>query len=182
MPTVSGNGTSTSADATWIGIGGVTTSDLIQVGTQDTVSSTGQVSTSGFYEMLPNVSQPVPGVTVSAGDSMSASLVETSPGEWTITLTDLTNSETFTDHVSYSSTNSSAEWIEEDPSYASGQLVPFDNFGTVDFSTGITTVNGTSLSIYKAGGDEIIMEQSGQDVATPSALDTSGEGFSVTHN
>jgi hypothetical protein len=52
VPTPGGNGTSTSADATWIGIGGVTTDDLIQIGTENTVTSSGKVSSAVFYEFI----------------------------------------------------------------------------------------------------------------------------------
>src|SRR5438093_1423884 len=42
------------ADATWIGIGGVNTGDLIQTGTQ-TVNNSGNISYQTWYEMLPGV-------------------------------------------------------------------------------------------------------------------------------
>lgn len=178
-PTVTGNGSTTSADATWIGIGGVSSNDLIQVGTEDTVSASGTVSAGAFYEMLPAASQIIPGITVSQGDSMSASVSEISTGQWTITITDTTDSESFTTNVSYTSTNSSAEWIEEDPSYSNGHLVPFDNFGLASFTNCKTTDNGTLELIDNAGADPVTMvNRSNQPIATPSSL--SGNAFSVT--
>src|SRR5581483_11881915 len=91
--------------------------DLIQVGTQDTVSPTGRSSSSAFYELLPESSTIIPAIAVSTGDHMSASLIETASNEWTITITDTTNGQSFVKNVGYISSNSSAEWIEEDPSY-----------------------------------------------------------------
>ena len=180
-PSVSGNGVSTSADATWIGIGGVTTADLIQVGTQNVVTASGQVSTGAFYEMLPDVSQNVPSLTISPGDSITASLVETSAGQWTISLTDETSGQSFTDNVAYTSSNSSAEWIEEDPSFSDGQLVPLDNFGTTTFSDGSTTSNNSALNLSSSNASQItLVDKSGQDEATTSAITGGGEGFSVT--
>lgn len=178
---MTGNGLSTSADATWIGIGGVTAGDLIQVGTQDTVSAGGQVSTAAFYELLPNVSQPVPGVTVSAGDAITASLRQVTSSQWAISITDETNGQSYTGAVPYASSLSSAEWIEEDPSYSSGRQVPFDNFGTVSFTGGSTTVNGSPVDIAGSDAQAVAMlNRAGQTVATPSALNTDGASFSIT--
>lgn len=181
VPKVSGNGTSTSADGTWIGIGGVSTSDLIQTGTQDTVSASGQVSTSAFYEMLPNAAVNITGLKVTGGDSMSATITEVSSGDWTISITDLTTTKTYSLNVTYTSANSSAEWIEEDPSYANGNLVPLDTFGSVTFSSATATVNGSTETIAASQSSSItLVNSSGQPIATPSSLTTGGNGFTVT--
>lgn len=180
VPTVSGNGSSMSADATWIGIGGVTTSDLIQVGTDDTVSSSGTVNIGAFYELLPNASININSLNVSAGDQMSAQINEVSSNNWTITIKDLTKNQTFSINVSYASTLSSAEWIEEDPSDTNGNLLPLDNFGTVSFTSAFTTISGVNQSISNANASSITMLNSAnQPIATPSSLNTAA-GFSVT--
>lgn len=178
-PTPTGNGSSTSADATWIGIGGVSSSDLIQVGTENTVSPSGTVSTGAFYEMLPAVAQNISGLTVNPGDSITASITESSSNQWSITITDNTDKETFTTSVSYNSSNSSAEWIEEDPSYSTGGLVPLDDFHTVSFSDCLTTDNGVSANIDSLGADSVTMVNSqNQPIAVPSSL--SNNAFSVS--
>src|SRR6266508_2474298 len=64
VPTVSA--TSGGADATWVGIGGVTGTDLIQAGTQATVTGSGAVSYSAWTEILPDYSRTAP-LDVSAG-------------------------------------------------------------------------------------------------------------------
>lgn len=179
LPT--GNGVSTSADSTWIGIGGVTSGDLIQVGTQNTVSASGQVSASAFYELLPNVSQPVPGVTVSPGDSITASISEVSNGQWTITITDKTNGETDTLNVAYASSLSSAEWIEEDPSFSSRRQIPFDNFNGAAFTDGSTVANGSTVTIAASTAQPVTMvNKTGQTVAVPSVIGSNGASFTVT--
>src|SRR5581483_1994794 len=71
VPSVTGPPGVTSADSAWIGIGGVSSGDLIQVGTQDTVSPTGRSSSSAFYELLPESSTIIPAIAVSTGDHMS---------------------------------------------------------------------------------------------------------------
>lgn len=175
-----GNGSSISADSTWIGIGGVTSNDLIQVGTQNIISATGQVLTSAFYEMLPAPSQTVPAVTVNEGDSMTASVREIAASQWTISITDNTDGQSWTSTVSYASSLSSAEWIEEDPSYASGRLIPFDNFGGAAFAAGLTTMNGGSVTIAGSTGQPVTMvNDSGQPIAVPSAI-SGGSAFSVS--
>jgi hypothetical protein len=181
VPSATGPSGETSADSAWIGIGGVTSDDLIQTGTQDTVSPSGQVSSSAFYELLPSSSTTIPSITVSAGDHMSASLAEISSGEWTISITDETNSESFTMNTAYASSNSSAEWIEEDPSYSFHRQIPFDDFGTVTFNSGTTTSSGGTTSIAGSSAEPVTMlNSSDTPVATPSGL--SGGSFSVTRD
>jgi hypothetical protein len=179
VPSVTGPSGETSADSAWIGIGGVSTSDLIQVGTQDTVSPNGQASSSAFYEMLPESSITIPSIIVTAGDKMTASVTEISSGEWTITITDTTNSQTFTINTAYTSSNSSAEWIEEDPSYSSRRQVPFDDFDTITFSGGTTVSNSSTESIAGSSAEPVTMLNiSGTPISTPSTL--TGGSFIVT--
>jgi hypothetical protein len=181
VPRVSGNGASTSADATWIGIGGVTSDDLIQVGTTDIVSARGQVSSTAFYELLPAAETPVPGMTIGSGDSMSANIHQLSSTKWQISIDDLTRGENFSITVTYTSSLSTAEWIQEDPSYASGGLVPFDDFGLINFSGASAIENGAPQTLATAGAQAIIMVNShGSPVATPSAIGPDGKSFSVS--
>jgi len=180
VPNATGNGHSISADATWIGIGGVTSSDLIQVGTSDTVTRSGAVSSEAFYEMLPAASTAVPGMTVTPGDAMSADLAETSPGQWQISITDTTRSETFSTSAAYTSSHSTAEWIEEDPSFSAGHQIPFDDFGAVSFNGAGLVENGGRLNLLTAGAQAIIMQTGGRIVATPSGIGADGASFSVT--
>ncbi len=182
VPTASSPGAYTSADASWIGIGGVSSNDLIQVGTANTVSSNGTVTTSAFYELLPDASINIPSLVVNAGDSIVAAITEQSANQWLITITDKTTSTTYSTTVAYTSSNSSAEWIEEDPSTIRGNLIPLDNFGTVNFSNGQTTSSGATESILGANAAEVTMvNNSGQPEGVPSALEASGSSFSVQY-
>ena len=181
QPNPTGNGTNTMADATWIGIGGVTTSDLIQVGTDNTVSPSGTVSSSAFYEMLPNAAINISSINLSPGDTIQASINETSTNEWKITLSDTTSNQTFTLNVSYSSALSSAEWIEEDPSDVSGNLLPFDNYGTLNITNAETTANGVINDLTQSGAQSIAMvNSSNQIISSPSAIGSDGASFSLT--
>lgn len=176
-----GNGSTTSADSTWIGIGGVTTSDLIQVGTQNIITAGGQISTSAFYELLPGYSQTVPGVTVSEGDSMTASLTQISSGQWTISITDKTDGQSWTATVSYASSLSSAEWIEEDPSYSFRRQIPFDNFHQAVFIGALAVANGTTVNLATSTAQPVSMvNNSGQPIAIPSPISGDGTSFTVS--
>ncbi|HET8991656.1 MAG TPA: G1 family glutamic endopeptidase [Candidatus Saccharimonadales bacterium] len=178
-----GNGSSTSADSTWIGIGGVTSADLIQIGTENTVSASGQVSTAAFYELLPNSAIFIPSLSVTPGDGISADINEVANNQWTMTITDTTSNQSFTTTVSYQSTNSTAEWIEEDPSYSSGSQIPMDNFGSVDITSASTVSNGSTLNLNTSSAQPITMvTQSGQPVATPSYIGPDGASFDVTED
>jgi hypothetical protein len=170
----------TSADATWVGIGGVTSNDLIQTGTQNEVSPDGQVTTSAFYELLPNTSQTIPNVVVQPGDTISASINEVGTGEWSIQLNDETSGESYATSVAYNSSQSSAEWIEEDPSDGYSQI-PFDNFGTVAFTNAAAAINGVTEGISDSSAQAITMvTDDNQVLAAPSALTSDGTSFTVT--
>ena len=171
-----------SADGTWIGIGGVTSSDLIQVGTENTISPSGTVTTAGFYELLPAVAQTTQLLSVQPGDRLSASITQTAATQWTISMTNISSGQTFSKSVTYSSSFSSAEWIQEDPSYQDGSLVLLDNFRTAQFSNSFTTADGNTLSASAIGASPITLIGSGGAVghgATPSTL--SGSSFVVSY-
>ena len=76
------------ADAIWVGIGGVRGNDLIQAGTQETVSGHDSTEYQAWIETLPQASRPVP-LAVNAGDSISVSLQEQAGDDW-LTLLSIT--------------------------------------------------------------------------------------------
>jgi Peptidase A4 family len=176
VPTVSATGTG--VDATWAGIGGATTTDLIQAGTQAVVDN-GVVQYSAWIETLPQASQTVP-LTVNAGDSVTVSITEQSNNVWNITIQDVTSAGSYTGTVTYTSSGSSAEWIEEAPSSGRG-IVLLDQFGTVHFTNASTVENQKTLTPAAAGATSIAMiNNSGVQLAIPSALGADGASFSVT--
>lgn len=171
--------TDTTVDATWIGIGGVSTNDLIQVGTEETVDTEGTINAAVFYELLPDAPHYPVTITVSPGDQMSASLAETTQNNWLISISDLTTGKSYTKTVTYTSSYSSVEWIEEDPSFTDGTLVPFDNFGTVTFTGAGNTGNGTTGNLSDASRITLVDDQ-GHALAIPSAVTgANSDSFSV---
>ena len=172
---------STMADATWVGIGGISSSDLIQAGTQAITDLSGSVAYQAWYELLPDDMQTIASLPVRAGDSMTASLTQTASGVWQIALNDRTTGGTYTTNVNYHSSLSSAEWIEEMPTANIGRLA-LDNFGIVSFTGGSVTQNGsTTATIAQSGGSVLTMVTNGGTVlASPSALGSDGASFTVT--
>ncbi|MBV9579040.1 MAG: hypothetical protein JO057_10665 [Chloroflexi bacterium] len=180
VPTVTPSG-GLSSDAVWVGVGGVTSQDLIQVGTQDLVQGD-QVSRQAWIEMLPDASQAV--LPVNAGDSINASVVQQSAGAWQLTITDTTTQKSYQTSVAYQSSLSSADWIVEAPTDGR-QEVTLDNFGNVAFTNGLTTDNGSAQqSIGGVNAQTITMVTAdGTAIAVPSSLastsGSSGSSFSV---
>src|SRR5205814_1904305 len=76
---------SAGADATWVGIGGMSSRDLIQAGTQATVTTNGGVRYEAWIEMLPQTSRTV-ALSVSAGDSVTVPNTAKSGNGWAIAL------------------------------------------------------------------------------------------------
>jgi len=181
--TPTGNNTTISSDGTWIGIGGITTSDLIQIGTFNAVSAGGQVTTTAFYEMLPKSAQSIPSLSVSPGDSITASITSVSGDQFSLSIADNTTSQTFNKILSYNSSGSSAEWIEEDPSMSARRQYPLDHFGTASFTGSAAVINGVSSTIGNANYNKItLVDYLSNPLATTSALGSDGASFSVAHN
>lgn len=170
------------ADATWVGIGGVNTRDLIQAGTQQTVSGSGSTQYQAWVETLPQASHPVP-LQVNPGDSISISIAQSpqAQDQWQVSFTNNTTGQTYQVTEHYTSTMSSAEWIEEAPSAARGRQLPLDNFGSINFTGGSTVKDGQTVSISGAGAQPITMVSRGTgQTARPSGLGSDGASFTIT--
>jgi Peptidase A4 family len=183
VPQPSSSSATTGVGATWVGIGGVSSQDLIQAGTQD-VTSGGQHQFQSWIEMLPAASQQVP-LAVAPGNSVTVSIIESGPGSgtWQISLKNTTTGQTYQTSAQYTSSQSSAEWIEEAPASGNGRsttILPLDNFGTISF-TGATTVdNGQTADLAQSGAKSITMLNSAnQALAVPSTIGSDGSSFNV---
>jgi Peptidase A4 family len=177
IPQVSSSGTP-GVGATWVGIGGVNSRDLIQAGTQETDGGSGRVQYSAWVETLPQVSQPVPFV-VRPGDSITVSIAELSNNNWSIDFKNNTTGKTYHTTRRYTSSHSSAEWVVEAPSSYNG-ILPLDNFGNVSFTDATATQNGQSVNLSQMHAQPITMlGSSGQKLAVPSTIGGDGSSFSV---
>ena len=169
--------------ATWIGIGGgclqtsctATDETLIQAGTEQDVSASGQATYDAWYEIIP-VPEIASSIVVHAGDVINCSIGQVVPGVWTISLNDSTDGQSFTETVPYTSDESTAEWVEETPTEigTSGTgLAALPNLTTVHISQ--ATVNGASAGLQADEALQLI-DSNGNPIATPSAP-VSGNGF-----
>jgi hypothetical protein len=167
-----------SSDATWVGIGGERSRDLIQAGTEASIGRSGQPSYQAWIEMLPGTSRPV-SLDVSAGDSVTVSITNQGKDQWQIALVNNTTGKRYETTETYTSSFSSADWIEEAPS-GGRRTLPLDDFGTVTLTKGSTVKDGKRMTIAQAGARSVTMiDASGRAIATPSSLSQDGDGFSV---
>ncbi|HEX6511427.1 MAG TPA: G1 family glutamic endopeptidase [Chloroflexota bacterium] len=172
---------SAGTDAAWVGIGGVQSRDLIQAGTQLVTTGAGDTQYSAWIETLPQASQTVP-LTVAPGDSVTVSITQQTAGQWQVAMKDNTTGKAYSAPVQYTSSLSSAEWVEEAPT-GGRSVLPLDQFGQVHFASGAAIEDGQTVNISQAGARPISMINSaGRVLATPSGLGNGGGSFSVTRS
>lgn len=166
------------AEATWVGIGGVLTRDLIQAGTQAIAVDGDSIVYQAWIELLPAPSVEIP-LIVRPGDVMQVSIRELDTDLWNITIKNLTRNRTFSKSVAYRSSYSSAEWVEEMPTGVYDHITLAD-FGAVYFAGGKTVKDGEELTIAQAGAKRLSMVNlDAEMLAEPSHLSADGAGFSV---
>jgi hypothetical protein len=158
--------------APWVGIDGYGSSTVEQTGVATDCSS-GSPKNEPWYEMYP--ANPVylstSSYPVSAGDTISASVVKTASTSYKLTLSDNTKGWTYTTTKSLSAADYSAEVIIESPTAS------YPNFGHVYFSN--CKVNGSAIGNY--GPDALNATNGSITEATASAL-SGGTSFSMTYN
>jgi hypothetical protein len=164
----------------WVGIGGFQSGDttLIQAGTSEQIQG-GVISYNAWTEVLPFSEVPIPGFTVHPGDSMTVTVKKVAGvNQWSITVKDTTESETFTKGFTYASSQASAEWIHEAPTVGGSQSV-LALTNNVIFTAG--TVNGSTKIASGGSPASIQMVTKGtlKPEATPSLLSTKGDAFAV---
>jgi hypothetical protein len=167
------------ADATWVGIGGLRSRDLIQAGTQQTASGNNSTSYQAWIETLPDVSHPVP-LTVLPGDTVSVSVDQQAGDMWLISFANVTSGQSLQRPIQYTSSVSSAEWIEEAP-FARRRVLPISQFGTLTFTSASAVRDGQSLTPSDLNARAIsLVDANGRTVAVPSPLIPDGSGFTVS--
>ena len=170
----------TSLAAFWVGIDGYSSSSVEQDGTL-AECYLGTAYYFSWWEMYPTNAVQVVGQSVVPGDSISASVVK-SGSSYALKVTDSTHTaNSFTTTQSCSGcADSSAEWIAEAPSGSAG-VYPLSNFHTWTESSATVKSGSTTGVISTFPDDEITMiNSSGATKARPGALNSSGNGFTVT--
>lgn len=165
----------------WLGIGGycensgcsVVDQTMIQLGTDEAVSSTGTTLYYAWYEMLPagslQINNPVkPGDIMTASIACISSCTPNTTQTWALAMTDQTAGWTWQQNFSYQTTLLSGEWIVEAP-YAGGVL-PLADYQQATF--GGNTINGTAPTITLST-NSIVMYDSWGQTSNPSDLSAS---------
>ncbi len=171
----------------WIGIGGQFDPTLIQCGTSHDTSG-GFVLYAAWIEGLPGTSITIQQMTISPGDSVSASiqLVDPSIDSWTVNITDITDGQSFQHTFTYGSNRLSAEWIVERP-VVNGVLGSLSDFGSITFANCGATVGSSTGSIGAFSAYHVTMYSTSVigptsvQLASASALSEDGAGFTVTY-
>ncbi len=170
--------------ATWTGIGGYKTSDLIQAGTAEQSAPNNPILGPQYYawfELLPNSETQLANCrgdsncTVTPGNSITVRISRVSGTKWHISMTDA-GKWSWSKRVSYSSSLSSAEWILEAPTLVAQTLLA--PVGKVKFGpTSTYTIGGVSHTIAHGNPTRINLSPGVINEATPSALAAGGEAF-----
>jgi hypothetical protein len=173
--------------ATWTGIGGYNTSDLIQAGVSENSLPDNPLSGpqyGAWYEILPASETPLDNCvgdaacTVKPGDKVSVSISESSPGQWAISIQDPTEGWSWSKTIAYASSHSSAEWIHEAPTLVAQTLLA--NTGTTHFGPTSTYTDGTGTHTIAQGDPTLINLSPGLiNEATTSPLNADGQSFNV---
>src|SRR3984885_3450003 len=170
--------------ATWTGIGGYSTSDLIQAGTAEQSAPSNPLVGDQYYawyELLPAGETQLTdctgdgNCTVTPGDSITVNISQVSGDTWSISMSDA-GKWTWSKDVTYTSSESSAEWILEAPTLVAQTTLA--NVGTVNFGpTSTYTAGGTSHTIAEGDPTQIDLSPGEVNEATPSALASDGQSF-----
>jgi hypothetical protein len=174
--------------ATWTGIGGYNTSDLIQAGVSENSLLDNPLSGpqyGAWYEILPASETPIDGCsgdaacTVKPGDKVSVGISLRSAGQWLISIADPTEGWTWSKTIAYASSRSSAEWIHEAPTLV--VQTPVANTGTTRFgpTSTFTTASGGTQTIAQGSPTLINMGPGLINEATTSPLASDGQSFNV---
>lgn len=170
--------------ATWAGIGGYKSRDLIQAGAAEQSFPDNPLAGPQYYawyELLPNAATQIKGCSgehscpVKPGDRMSVKITQSSSKKWKISMRDAGHWR-WSKTVTYNSSRSSAEWILEAPTVIAQTLLA--PVGTVHF--GPTSKYNGSHTIAQGKPTKIVLSAGGLiNEATPSALAADGQRFNA---
>ena len=166
--------------ANWAGIGGYTSSDLIQAGTSEDELQ----GYYAWYEILPASETLISNCagdsacTVNPGDVVTVDIHNVGTNLWSVSLADAGHW-TWQRNISYASSESSAEWIFGAPTVGV-QTIPA-NTGTNYFGPTSTFTDAAGTHTI-AQGNPVSIDMGigiGVNEATPSGLASNGQSFNV---
>jgi hypothetical protein len=158
----------------WVGIDGFSNRKLIQAGIIECPDPNvpGYFDLGAWWEILPASSTFITTwQNLAPGDLLEVRINQVGATTWGITVTDHTQSESFTTNQTYNGPAQSAEWIVEAPTVNGSQVA-------------LAGYTETSFAFFSAMGPQnnvtrVIMVQNGVQVSTPSTLDSTS--FNVAY-
>ncbi len=180
VPNVTGS--NQSANAQWIGLGGVLSHDLLQMGTLETIQN-GQQVDELFWEKLPKVAAPI--ADVQPGDKINTEIKHLEGNTWQLIAKISNGSKTITKNVDVSLNSrytnqieQTAEWISEDPENGDHKIMLMAEAGKVTFTD--ATVNNNSISQVNASTlKTVLIDSPNGEVVVPTKLRNNGTSFST---
>jgi hypothetical protein len=179
--------------AFWVGLDGYSSGTVEQTGTLSDCLGPFPVYYA-WYEFYPNPMYEVP-VLIAPGNVMSASVVYNG-SEFTVTITNVSTGQSYTTSSTVAgAARSSAEWITEAPCCtSSGGILPFSDFGTVDFGADYTSQTGTNSATDSTNSGTIgsfgsanieqitkVASTTSPQISTCSILSSDGTSFTCTY-
>jgi hypothetical protein len=171
----------TSLAAFWVGIDGFSSSSVEQDGTLVECYGGSEYQFS-WWEMYPTNDIQVVGESVAAGDHITGTVVR-SGTSYKLTVTDSTHTANSfsTTQTGSGDANSSAEWIAEAPCCSGSSVYPLPDFHTWSLTGAtVSTTSGSGVISTYPNYEITMVGSSGDTKAAPSALNSSGNGFTVT--
>jgi hypothetical protein len=177
-PKISCSSGKTTDVATWVGIDGYSSNDLVQTGASGDCNA-GSSSYYAWWEVLPSPETTISGFTVHSGDKITATVTySTTTHKFTMTIKDGTQSFSKTKSVSGTYRDSAECIVERDT--VGGTLNHLSKFKTDSFSSCTATIGGTSGGIGSfATVSQIDMYNGSTAVALTGSL-ASNTSFTVT--
>lgn len=181
----SASGISSSLGSQWIGLGGVSSGDLLQMGTIEQFQGKREITTL-FWEQLPANAQDI--MTVPTGSRINAKIYQGHNNTWSLQFQVIEpngkrvmkNISTKLNSAYAQGIGTSAEWISEDPSDGNGNLYPLANTDVVRYTN--TTANNEAIDGKGNKLDPLaVVNSQNRILIAPSALSSKDTAFSTTN-
>src|SRR5207245_9250272 len=130
-----------------------------------------------WWEIIPEPETQV-SLPVRAGNTITVTINQTSPGQWVIVIRNVTSGRQVTIKTPYSSTHATAEWIEETPLIigTNGGFAPLPTLSSPVFDH--ATVNGAPANL-KSSEEIQLIDSNNRVIGAPSAPDPDNDGFNA---
>lgn len=187
------HGSAPALSAAWVGLGGLTTKHLEQVGVDANCDAKGRASYFAWFEILPDIAHTVTARDrVFAGDTIKGSVKKLGLSLIELRIENQTRHWVFDRKITWGdSDTSSAEWIVEAPFTCkrfSCEPAPLANFGSVTFRDIAAVGNGTPGTLANSGWKTTPInlvpcvrdKTSSRAGGTPSSVSRDGTRFGIS--